>query len=314
MVRVRVATSRAHLGTVDEDEWLVAALANGGMEASLAAWDDASEEWDCDVVVVRSVWGYQHHLPAFLAWLDRLDERRIVVLNPSSMIRANIDKVAQLAWLDASAVPHVPTALIRSSDADAGAPLARLVADRLPDAPAVVLKPAVSASGHDTILVDPSGRTGSAGASVDDAERMLAEVLSRPGNRGVLVQPFLPQIDQGEHALVYLGGRFSHCFVRFPGLIGRRRESAHVEAPEPAHLSLAEGVLACLDEVPTYARVDVLDSASGPLVMELELAEPFLGFGLLPPRRRADAMARFVAAVERGSRARAETGSRRQHP
>lgn len=298
MVSVQVATSGAHLGKVAEDAWLVDALEAAGMSARLAVWDDPAERWRCDAVVVRSVWGYHHDLPGFLAWLDRLDLLGVTVLNPTGMIRANIDKVAQLSWLAAAGVPHVPTALLTADDL--GIDLARLLQDRLPGERAVVLKPAVSASGHDTLLVGEASGPGAAGlrfASVEEARAMLREVLRRPDNRGVLAQPFLPGIARGEHAPVYLGGRFSHCFVRFPGVLGQRRESAHVEEPRAEHVRIAETALAGLTSVPAYARVDVLDGNDGPVVMEVELAEPFLGFALLPEPQRALALDRFVAAI-----------------
>lgn len=49
-----------------------------------------------------------------------------------------------------------------------------------------------------------------------------------------------------------------------------------------------------LTPTPAYARVDLVDTAAGPVVMEVELAEPYLGCALLPPALRAAALTRFV--------------------
>lgn len=288
--RVLVASSHAHLGKVDEDVWLVEELSSRGVDAQLVSWDDPTQRWVCDAVVMRSVWGYQHALPQFLGWLGLLESRGVPVLNPTGMVRGNIDKTRQLEWLRGEGFPRVPTALIRASDM--GRRLGELLRELLPGAGKVVLKPAVSASGHDTLLVDVDANGGLA-----EAERMLASVLRRPGSEAVLVQPFMKEIAHGEHALVFLGGEFSHVFVRHPGVVGQRRPSVHLDAALPAHLRLAESVVGALDQSPTYARIDLVETADGPVVMEVELAEPYLGFGLLPEPRRRKVMARFADVI-----------------
>ena len=48
-------------------------------------------------------------------------------------------------------------------------------------------------------------------------------------------------------------------------------------------INFAKQVLEQCPKIPSYARVDICQSAKGPLLMELELIEPELWFRLYPP-------------------------------
>jgi hypothetical protein len=108
----------------------------------------------------------------------------------------------------------------------------------------------------------------------------------------VMVQPYVPSVDtEGETALIYFGGRFSHAIRKGPLLErgkGVRREAELSEsitprAPTAAQLDVAGHVLAAIPsslgtaEALAYARVDlVTDPAGAPQLIELELTEPSL--------------------------------------
>jgi hypothetical protein len=130
-----------------------------------------------------------------------------------------------------------------------------------------------------------------------------------------MVQPYLEAVDrEGETALLYLGGEFSHA-VRKAALLprsGEIGEGLYVEEritatqPAPDELELAERAL---DAAPfdrgelLYARVDLLP---GPVVLEVELTEPsmFLGYGASSAERFADA----ITAASQRRRINAENG------
>ncbi|MFT3875815.1 MAG: hypothetical protein QM708_05255 [Propioniciclava sp.] len=293
---VLVATSVKDHGQVPEDRWLVDALTHQGVASRLAAWDDPHENWDAGAVVIRSTWGYQHRLAAFHAWLDRVEPG---VQNPAAMVRANIDKERQFAWLDSAGIPRVRSSLVR--DPLTAADLAALAASVFPDAAGYVMKPTISASGHHTLLLDPHRRPGRATARFSDAERLVSEVIARPGRGAVLLQPFHPEIDDGELALVYFGGSFSHAFLRFPAVFRARARADHVPHPPAAALALADRILESLPRTPTYARIDLIEVGGRPVVMEVELAEPGLGLAYLPPENRQRALTLFARAIVRAA-------------
>ncbi len=291
---IGIATAQQYRG-VRDDLLLRDALRAAGLGARLVAWDDADEAVDAvDAMVLRSTWGYHRRLPEFLSWLGELDRRGIVVLNSLDCVRTNVDKWLQFVWLDAVDAPRVPGVLIEQELS--AERLAETAAASFPDAPALVLKPTVSASGHHTILVDAPVRPGTEAAT--EAVTLIRDVVH--DGRAVLLQPFVPEIADGELGLVYLGGQLSHTLLRTPGVLTASRGVQLVDSPPQEAVAIADRVIAGLPTVPAYARIDVVTTSDGPLLMEAELTEPWLGLELLPDPERQAALDAFVAAILAG--------------
>ena len=76
---------------------LLSALAERGVDARWATWDDPAVDWAAaDLVAVRSTWDYHRRCAAALAWA-RAVERDTVLLNGADVFAWNADK----AYLDA---------------------------------------------------------------------------------------------------------------------------------------------------------------------------------------------------------------------
>ena len=115
--------------------------------------------------------------------------------------------------------------------------------------------------------------------------------------------------DEGETALVYLGGSFSHAVRKSallrpgqpPGQDLYLAEEITAREPTPSEHAVAERALAAVPGNGAdllYARVDLLPGPDGtPVLIELELTEPslFLGYN-------DRAAARLAAAIARGAR------------
>ena len=114
-------------------------LAERGVDARWATWDDPAVDWAAaDLVAVRSTWDYHRRCAEFPAWA-RAVERDTVLLNGADVFTWNADK-AYLVALDGR-VPVVPTS--RLSDPGLAAGL-RSALDRFG---AVVVKARTGASG-----------------------------------------------------------------------------------------------------------------------------------------------------------------------
>ncbi|MFF4452231.1 RimK family alpha-L-glutamate ligase [Streptomyces goshikiensis] len=264
---------------------LIAALRERGVDAAAADWDDAGFDWAAqDAVVIRSTWDYTERLPEFLAWASRV--AAVTALHsPAEVVRWNSDKT-YLAELAAAGVPTVPTRFIAP-----GEPV------ELTEGGEIVVKPSVSAGARNSARYTPAQR-GAAEAHV----RMLHE-----GGATAMVQPYLERIVDGERALVFLGGEFSHAMRKGPVLTDTGRvDNTRVphpdlvgHAPDAAELAVARAALTALATARAagpllYARVDLaLDAAGSPVVMELELIEPNLFL------TAAGGVDRFVEAVTR---------------
>ena len=260
---VALATCAAVAGSVEEDLGVIAALQRRGIEAAHVAWDDPGVDWSSfRLVLVRSTWDYPHRRAAFLAWAESLP----TVLNPASVLRWNTDK-RYLEQLAEAGLPVIPTRFLEPGDAFA-----------VPPAP-FVIKPAISCSAKDTARYTPG-----------DAETAREHVhrLQQRG-RTVMVQPYLRDIEaEGEVAVVFLGGVYSHAIRRAASLQEGRPSGTGLSLPldvrahaaTPAERRLAERVLGQAPGGPSgllYSRVDLIPGLDGgPVVLEVELTEPTL--------------------------------------
>jgi glutathione synthase/RimK-type ligase-like ATP-grasp enzyme len=157
--------------------------------------------------------------------------------------------------------------------------------------PAFVVKPAVSASGHETHRFT---------TPLDQATRATIERVADRGD--VLVQPFAPEIPRdGELSFTFIDGAPSHATIKRAAAGEFRVQTEHGGSAErfDAPRELAEQaarVLGVLSEPPLYARVDGIARGGAFLLMELELIEPnlFLGYGDGAAERLAAAIRRRV--------------------
>jgi glutathione synthase/RimK-type ligase-like ATP-grasp enzyme len=237
----------------DDDHVLASALAAQGARPAFVCWDDAAVQWAAlDLVVVRSTWDYHERLDAFLGWADYVgDATRL--FNDARTLRWNSHK-GYLLELAAAGVPVVPTSLVRRGSGH--------------DLPAGewVVKPAVSIGAERTVR----------GATQADLDALVAD-------DDALVQPYLREVEDGEISIVCIGGEPVHAVRKVPAPGDFRTQEHHGAAVAPVALAasldqLARAVLGLLPTTPAYARVDVVETIDGPLLMELELIEPTLWF------------------------------------
>jgi glutathione synthase/RimK-type ligase-like ATP-grasp enzyme len=266
------------------------ALAGVGLSASTARWSDPGIDWAAfDLVVAHGAWDNIHDPDGFGRWVDRV-ARETKLVNSQRILHWNQDK----RYLDALAragVPTVPTAWIESRG-----PLVDL-----PAGPFVV-KPTISGGGYLTARYHPEASAGDDAAAREHIDQLLG------GGRVAMIQPYLDDIDQqGETALIYLGGHYSHAIGKSSllrpgeaageGLWRNEVITPGVE-PTPAQRTTAELALAAAERQvgpATYARVDLVPLSDGsPAVLELELLDPALFFDCHPP-----AAAAFAAVLAR---------------
>lgn len=290
MTEVLLATSAEWPSGEPAGDLLVGALAERGVPAAWAVWDDAGVDWSAArLVVVRSSWDYSWRRDDFLAWAEHV-ERWSRLLTGAAVLRWNTDK-AYLLDLERVGVPVVPTALLDD--------LADLGSLPAPFAGRVVVKPSVAAGGR--------------GLTVQDAGMDLGQVASLapgtepPGGPGCwLVQPLVESVrTEGETSVFVLGGVPVSQARKVPGegevrvheMYGGRTEP--VTPTDEAMLLATETVAAAGQLLGTelpVARVDLMRLADGRLVVgELEVTEPGLYLDVLPGN--AEAFAEVVAGA-----------------
>jgi len=277
MTTVHLLTGESMPKPDPETHLLTAELATRGVGHRVLRWTDPEVGEGADLVVVRTPWDYIHRCEEFLAACRR---PAAPVLNPPDVLAWNAHK-GYLVELAAAGVPVVPTRLVRAGE---GAELAGAEQDVT-----LVVKPAVSSGSRGAERFGPGDRA---------AEAHLAHLVA---DRDALVQPYVASVaEQGERSLIFLGGEFSHAVDKVPAEGDYRVQemyggSYRAHVPTGAERAAAERALAAAPSASglLYARVDLVDGAGGPEVMELELIEPelFLGFEAAAPRRLAELIA-----------------------
>jgi glutathione synthase/RimK-type ligase-like ATP-grasp enzyme len=259
--RVAIVTCQ---GADDPDNpRLFAALDELPLSGDLVIWDDDAVRWeDYDLVVLRSTWDYPSHRSEFLEWAGNVPRLQ----NPLAVISYNSDK-HYLADVEAHGLAIIPSrfyAVGERPNFDFG-PLVDFV-----------VKPCVGAG---SLNVERYR------AHEQDLARRHAQRLHDEG-RDVLVQPYIHSVDTlGELGLIFIDGAYSHAMKKGAMLnvaqnerdfLFRREQMSSARAEADA-IRVATEVLEVMGFSDLlYARVDLVATIRGWLVMELELVEPSL--------------------------------------
>ena len=258
------------------------ALRKRGVEVDAVPWTGSRDLSAYDFVLPLVVWGYHLQYADWLRFLDRVEAEQLPVVNPPELLRWNSDK-AYLKELGGKGIPTVQTIEVESLDnGELAAAAAILGTEEL------VVKPPVSASATGTHRI-----------------RVGDEIPPEERGRRMMIQPFLPSIaSEGEYALIFFDGAYSHTVVKRPKS-GDFRVQPHLGGstePSDPPSGAVELALAALTAAPaeaTYARVDIVRGRDGELlIMELELIEPALFLDVAPHGEDAFADA-VIAAAER---------------
>ena len=302
-----------------DDQAAADALEEKGYEVEPVVWGeplDLLASRGLGLLVVRSPWDYMdtpEKRRGFLGWLEELHARGLPVENPVPVMRWNLDKHYLMHLADED-VPIIPTTIIRADQPFDPA-------EHFQRSGRFVIKPCVSAAAKDAFRID----------SLEDAEAFKkggSEQFGEPldslrKGRDFMVQLFIREIlDRGEWSVVFLDGSFSHAVLKrpAPGSWLVQDELGGSVHSEPLPGEIREAAIKAFASViraynrhraPSeaeimppllYGRVDIIPTARGPLVGEVELVEPelfFLARGPGGPRPLRPALDLFCRGIER---------------
>ncbi len=270
----------------ESERLLLPRLAAANVEAKFVDWrSDGCDLSQFDLLILRSCWDYHLHGEEFIAWLRETADM-VRVLNDPETVLWNRNKF-YLRELEAQGIAIAPTVFVAGAEEISASARAQIQSWGK-----VVVKPAVSASAHNTWLVDGAALP----AATELARKMQAEAF--------LVQQFIPEIQtQGEISFAYIDGRYSHAVLKRPAAGDFRVQQEHGGSSELVvpSTSLLKQVNAIANAVPRvrnslYCRIDVVERAGKLILMELELIEPelFLSLADGAAKRFANAIVRRI--------------------
>jgi hypothetical protein len=262
---------------------LIPALDEIGIDSQPVNWSDPHVDWHgFAALVIRSPWDYFKRLREFRAWLDARIASGVLMCNSGEILSWNFDK-RYLQDLAAAGANLIPTVVIPQGERPDIVALAR--ARGWED---IVIKPTVSGGAYRTHRF-----------RLDDADRYREEIAGTLEDRGLLLQPFLPEIQSaGELSLLFFDAVFSHAVCKRPKegdyrvqfQFGGTYTAAAVRAE---WIAQARACIAAAPAVPVYARVDGVIRDGQFLLMELEIFEPLMFLSRVP-----EAPHRFARAIQ----------------
>lgn len=285
MPLIALATCFEQANLYHDEAPFVAELKDNGFEVFPVVWDSPEIDWQCyDMIVLRNTWDYHLQAETFRAWLDYLDEHHIPVLNPTDLVRWNMDK-SYLQILADKGVKILPTVFAKGETINLKETL------KAKNWSQAVVKPIMSASGDNTWIITPE--------TADEFQQQFDWLNEQIG---MMIQAFAPQIhDEGEYSLVFFDGVYSHAVLKKPAkgnlFVHEERGGSLQAISAPEHLvQQAQNALKIVEDItdimPTYARADGLRDGDDFILMELECIEPELYFS-----RAKDASKKLVNLV-----------------
>lgn len=252
MKKIAIISNDIYANKIHEDLALKNALENLNLEAEIISWENKNiNYYNYDCLILKSVWGYQKKYYEFKKWLEYLKNNNIDLFNSVDMIIDNIRKDIQFGILDKYNIPHVPTIFQKEK------------IDKSKIGEKQVIKPIISGSGFNTF-------------KSDNIDLEIYNKIMQEEDNGIIIQPFIEEIKNGEYSIIFIDGENTHNMVRYPGIFTEKIKPYEIKTVPQKVLNLAYRV----KNIPEYAgalymRVDIVND-NDPLIMEVELAEPDL--------------------------------------
>lgn len=271
MKKVGIVSCDKWIDKLEEDNNLKSALLNLGIDAKIISWQQPLEE-TYDLLVLKSVWGYQNYYKEFKKWLLYIKNNNIPLVNDVDMVLNNIMKDIQFDILRKNNVDFIDTIFLDQCEL-----FNKDIFDMLDDKP-YVFKPTISGSGENTYLVTNSSNIFIPNTiQKEDIVKIYKKMLDDNSDCKIMIQPFVSDINNGEYSCIFIDGKLTHTMLRFPNIFHEKRRPYLVNDVPDSILELAKVVERIKDfNNYLYMRVDMVLVNGKAKIMEVELADPDL--------------------------------------
>jgi glutathione synthase/RimK-type ligase-like ATP-grasp enzyme len=269
----------------NETIYLIKALKEREIQSSRESWDDPNADWSKPDLCIHRNSPYFLEPKKFLEWTKNL-EKNTTVWNSLKVTEWNHNK-RYLIDLEEAGIPIPSTVMIEQ---DAEEPLQYYLEGK--DWKEIILKPTITA-GSLGLQRFKSGSPESEEHFQVINKKGITQTIPGAGEyylppSETLVQEYLPEIiTAGEVSLIYFGGKYSHSVIKKVKSGDFRAHPLWGAAVEPYKASVeeravADSALEVAGDFIHFARIDLLNLKGGPVIIEVELIEPWLFFDYFP--------------------------------
>lgn len=271
MKKVAIVSCDKWINKLEEDNNLKNALINLGIDTSIISWQQPLCE-NYDLLILRSVWGYQNFYNEFKEWLIYIKSNNIPLVNDVDMVLNNIMKDRQFDILRKNNIDFIDTIFLSQSEF-----LSENILDILANK-MYVIKPTISGSGDNTYLVNAFTEMDIPNTvKIEEVMGIYEPILEFNNDCRIMVQPFISEINNGEYSCVFIDGELTHTMLRFPNIFHEKKKTYLVSSIPDSIIELARKVEKISEfKNYLYMRVDMVLIDGIPKIMEVELAEPDL--------------------------------------
>lgn len=272
-----------------EDNLVLEALQNQGLNVARKSWDDPNFDWnDTKFALFRTTWDYFDRYAEFSKWFQAAS-KQTTFINSKNLITWNIDKhyLRDLANVGIT----IPKTLIveKGDQTSLATALAKAIQEKGFTKDQFVLKPCVSGAARHTYKIHCD--------AIGKFESIFKDLISE---EAMMLQEFQENIvTEGEVSMMVFNGEFSHAVLKIakPGDFRVQDDfggSVHGYTPNDEQIEFAQKVVQAAPELPVYARVDLFKDNDGNWALaELEIFEPELWF-----RRKPEAADQLAKAIK----------------
>lgn len=271
MKKIAIISCDKWMNKLEEDINLKNELIKLGLDVEIISWQQPLYE-KYDLLVLRSVWGYQNYYNDFKKWLLYIKNNNIPLVNNVDIVLNNIMKDIQFDILKKNNIELIDTLFLEQIELYDEKIIPNL------DDKLYVIKPTISGSGENTYLIDDVNSNSIVNTiKKEEITKKYKSVLEKNNDCKIMIQPFISEINNGEYSCIFIDGKLTHTMLRFPNIFHeKKRPYLITEIPE-CIIKLAKKV----EKIPEYKnylymRIDMVLIDDKAKIMEVELAEPDL--------------------------------------
>ncbi len=276
-----------------EDLYLKHSLNKQNCKVDIISWEDKTIDYSkYDLIIIRSIWGFQENKTKFENWLNMLETQKIKVLNPINVIKNNYDKEIQFDILNKYNIETIKTFFL---------PINKNIKSRILDLKTnndlennlIVLKPTISEGSKDVYLV---GNNRYEFNNIIDINEVYNKYKNNKSK--LMVQPFMKEIFDGEYSICCINNKITHGIIKYKNAFTKTNMIKYIPADKIDHkiIEIVNNILNIKEYKDNlFLRIDFVKQKKKFLVMEVELLDPNLFLEFIADRKKRKEILNFFA-------------------
>lgn len=271
--KIRIVSSKKWAYKCGEDVLILRELKKKGYNAKIICYEEEIVNPE-NVYLIKSIWGYQDNQKRFKKFLSNIENNKTTIINPTAIIKNNINKEEQYRLFINYSIPHINSVFI-NKDKDFLANIKKTLKKNF-TGKIVVVKPSISASGNNTYVLN--------GTDVNNIKlNELEEKFSfLKGKNKLIIQEYIPEVKDGEVSVICLNGQIIYAVKRYPCVFTKKNTITLLDNIDKKIVEITINILNIPElKKAFYARIDLIRREDFYLVMEIEYTDPqlFLNIG-----------------------------------